>query len=184
MNNLERATVELNNIFQQHLQTIAPTRSLLDWNQKKLQNFYLHAQLPATENEIAQYLQKCEDEQSRQYRVSVESKVSNYLFTCTGWVCQNHVKLPQQSFENFFGGAIAKNTIKEVWQCHPFSKFLASYFEEIFTTDILSQIYQNYSDIFDRVNPYIYLFNIENYDLLRERILPKQGIINVNEIDN
>ncbi|MGD1715276.1 hypothetical protein [Dapis sp. BLCC M172] len=33
----------VNNIFQQHLQKIAPTRSLLDWNQKKLQNFYLHA---------------------------------------------------------------------------------------------------------------------------------------------
>ncbi len=43
MNNLGRATVELNNIFQQNLQTIAPNRSLLDWNQKKLQNFYLHA---------------------------------------------------------------------------------------------------------------------------------------------
>ncbi|WP_168186256.1 hypothetical protein [Hydrocoleum sp. CS-953] len=56
MNNLDRATVELNNIFQQHLQTIAPTRSLLDWNHKKLQNFYLHAQLLATKNEITEYL--------------------------------------------------------------------------------------------------------------------------------
>ncbi len=180
MNNLDLATVELNNIFQQHLQVIAPTRSLLDWNQKKLQNLYLHAQLPATKNEIDEYLQKCQDEKGQQYRVSVESKVSNHLFTCTGWVCQNHVKLPQQSFESFFTEAIAKNTIKQVWECNPFSKSLANYFEEIFTTEILGGIYQNYSDIFDRITPGIYLFNIENYDLLRERMLPKQGIINVN----
>ncbi len=61
MNNLDRATIKLDNIFQEHLQIIAPTRSLLDWNQKKL------------------------------HRVSVESKVSNHLFLWTGWVCQNHV---------------------------------------------------------------------------------------------
>ncbi|WP_426585334.1 hypothetical protein [Dapis sp. BLCC M229] len=45
----------------------------------------------------------------------------------------------------------------------------------------MGEIYQNYSDIFDRITPGIYLFNIENYDLLRERIFPKQGIINVND---
>ena len=49
------------------------------------------------------------------------------------------------------------------------------------TAEILGEIYQNYSDIFDRITPGIYLFNIENSDLLRERIFPKQGIINVND---
>ncbi|NES04741.1 MAG: hypothetical protein F6K22_19045 [Okeania sp. SIO2F4] len=92
--------------------------------------------------------------------------------------------MPQQSFESFFTEAIAKNTIKQVWECNPFSKLLVSYFQEIFTTEILGEIYQNYSDIFDRITPGIYLFNIENYDLLRERMLPKQGVINVNDITN
>lgn len=70
-----------------------------------------------------------------------------------------------ETFESFFAEAIAKNTIKEVWECNPFSKSLASYFEEIFTTEILGEVYQNYSDISDRIIPGIYLFNLENYDL-------------------
>ncbi len=54
MNNLDLTTAELKEIFQQHLKAIAPARSLLDWNHKKLQIFYLHAQLPATKDEIDQ----------------------------------------------------------------------------------------------------------------------------------